>query len=121
MIKKLIICSTAILFLVLLGVIIYGWHLSGKIDKRFASRRWSMIEPLIADEACVIFSEGTYNGKGEIQKAFEQTFTLINDEYYEIEFIKYMYNMELKYQYIVILINDKCKIESDNSVVNIFV
>ena len=33
----------------LLGAIIYGWHLSDKIDKRFAARRWSIPSKVFTD------------------------------------------------------------------------
>lgn len=49
MIKKIFISSATILFLVLLGVILYGWHLSSKIDERFSSRRWSIPSKVFTD------------------------------------------------------------------------
>ena len=53
-------------------------------EKALASQWWSEVEPLLAEDACIIFSEGTYVGKAEVQKAFEKAFTLIQDERYEI-------------------------------------
>ncbi len=49
MIKKLVIFSITIIFLALFGAIIYGWHLSGKVDKRFSSRRWSIPSKVFTD------------------------------------------------------------------------
>ena len=49
MIKKSLIFSTAILLAGLIGVIVYGWHLSGKVEKRFSSRRWSIPSTVFSD------------------------------------------------------------------------
>jgi hypothetical protein len=50
-----------------------------------ASQDWVQVEPLIHNEACVTFSNGTlHKGKAEVQRAFEKNFTLIKDEIYSI-------------------------------------
>ena len=49
MIKKLFILSTTILFVTLLGVFIYGWHLADKVEDRFSSRRWSIPSKVFTD------------------------------------------------------------------------
>jgi penicillin-binding protein 1B len=49
MIKKFLIFSTLILLTALIGVTIYGWHLSGKVEKRFSSRRWSIPSKVFSD------------------------------------------------------------------------
>ena len=66
MIKKLVIFSTTILFLILLGLIIYGWHLSGKIDKRFSSRRWSIPSKVFTDTMLL------YPGQRLNQRLFQE-------------------------------------------------
>lgn len=49
MIKKSLIFSTVILLVALIGVIIYGRHLSGKVEERFSSRRWSIPSKVFSD------------------------------------------------------------------------
>jgi penicillin-binding protein 1B len=49
MIKKIFIFCTIILFMAFLGVFIYGWHLSGQVESRFSSRRWSVPSKVFAD------------------------------------------------------------------------
>jgi penicillin-binding protein 1B len=49
MIKKSLIFSTLILLMALIGVTIYGQHLSGKVEERFSSRRWSIPSKVFSD------------------------------------------------------------------------
>jgi penicillin-binding protein 1B len=49
MIKKLFILGTTILLVTLIGVFIYGWHLAGKVEDRFSSRRWSIPSKVFTD------------------------------------------------------------------------
>ena len=50
-----------------------------------ATQDWHQVEPLIHNDACVTFSNGTvHKGKPEVQKAFEKNFSLIKDETYSI-------------------------------------
>src|SRR5210317_1817418 len=49
MIKKILIFSTVILLMALIGVSIYGWHLSGIVEERFSSRRWSIPSKVFSD------------------------------------------------------------------------
>jgi penicillin-binding protein 1B len=49
MIKKSLIFSAVILLTALIGVSLYGWHLSGKVEKRFSSRRWSIPSKVFSD------------------------------------------------------------------------
>ncbi len=49
MIKKFLIFSTVILLTALIGVSIYGWHLSRKVEERFSSRRWSIPSKVFSD------------------------------------------------------------------------
>ena len=49
MVKKFLLFSAAVLFLALLGAIAYCWHLSGKVDERFSSRRWSIPSKVFSD------------------------------------------------------------------------
>jgi penicillin-binding protein 1B len=49
MIKKFLIFSTVILLMALIGVTVYGRHLSGKVEERFSSRRWSIPSKVFSD------------------------------------------------------------------------
>ena len=54
-------------------------------EQALASQDWVQVEPLIHAEACVTFSNGTvHKGKGEVKKAFEHNFSLIQDENYSM-------------------------------------
>lgn len=49
MLKKLVGFITAATILALIGIGIYGWHLSGDVTERFASRRWSIPSKVYTD------------------------------------------------------------------------
>ncbi len=50
-----------------------------------ATQDWSVVSALIDKDAVFIFSDGTYRGIGEIEKAFLRTFELIKEEVYSVE------------------------------------
>ena len=51
-----------------------------------ASQDWSNIEPLVAEDACVTFSNGTvHEGRTAVKAAFTRNFSLIKNERYEIQ------------------------------------
>lgn len=50
-----------------------------------ATQDWQSVSPLIHEDACVTFSDGSFHkGKAEIQRAFEKNFALIQEEQYSI-------------------------------------
>jgi ketosteroid isomerase-like protein len=54
-------------------------------ERALATQDWSQVEPLVHNDACVTFSNGTvHKGKPQVQKAFESNFSLIKDEQYSI-------------------------------------
>ena len=54
-------------------------------EEALATQDWSQVEPLVHNDTCVTFSNGTvHKGKSEVQKAFETNFSLIKDEQYSI-------------------------------------
>jgi ketosteroid isomerase-like protein len=54
-------------------------------EAALATQDWEKVSPLIHRDACVTFSNGqTFRGKRAVQSAFEQNFTLIQDEHYAI-------------------------------------
>ena len=56
-----------------------------------ATHRWEAVAPLIHEDACFIFSEGTYFGKAEIEGAIRATFDLIQGERYVIKDLVWTY------------------------------
>lgn len=55
-----------------------------------ASQDWANVAPLIHEDACVQFSEGTYKGKVKVRSAFERAFQLIKDEKYVISNVDWL-------------------------------
>lgn len=54
-------------------------------EQALASQDWRNVDPLVHDNACVTFSNGTvHKGKPEVKSAFEKNFSLIKDEKYSI-------------------------------------
>jgi ketosteroid isomerase-like protein len=54
-------------------------------EQALATQDWRNVEPLVHNNACVTFSNGTvHKGKREVQIAFEKNFLLIKDEEYSI-------------------------------------
>jgi ketosteroid isomerase-like protein len=62
-----------------------------RYETALCSRSWEAIEPLIDDNACFVFSEGTYFGRKAIQDAIVRTFATIEDETYRIGDIRWVY------------------------------
>ena len=54
-------------------------------EQALASQDWRNVDPLVHENACVTFSNGTvHKGKSEVKSAFEKNFSLIKDEEYSI-------------------------------------
>jgi len=49
MFKKLLKLTVLIFILICAGLILYGWYLSVKVEKRFAGRRWSIPSTVFSD------------------------------------------------------------------------
>jgi ketosteroid isomerase-like protein len=56
---------------------------------------WNKVAPLIHQDACFIFSEGTYLGKAAIEAAVTKTFDLIKSEHYLIKNLVWIYVSDL--------------------------
>ena len=54
-------------------------------ERALGVHTWEAVEALIDDDACFIFSDGTFIGKAQIEKAIRKTFALIVDETYRIQ------------------------------------
>ncbi len=54
-------------------------------EAALATQDWQAVSPYIHEDACVTFSNGDYfQGKAEVQKAYERNFKLIQNEQYAI-------------------------------------
>src|ERR1700679_2429521 len=54
-------------------------------EEALASQQWALVEPLIHENACVTFSDGTVHvGKTAVRNAYEANFSMIQDEDYRI-------------------------------------
>ena len=60
-------------------------------ERALCAHAWETVEPFIADDACFIFSDGTFVGKVEIEKAIRKTFALIRGETYRIQDVIWIY------------------------------
>ena len=65
-----------------------------RYEQALSSHTWEAVEPLIDDDACFVFSDGTFIGKAEIEKAIRKTFALILDENYRIQDVQWVYVRE---------------------------
>ena len=54
-------------------------------EQALASQDWSRVDPLVHEDICVTFSNGSvHKGKPEVKTAFEKNFSSIKDETYAI-------------------------------------
>jgi ketosteroid isomerase-like protein len=60
-------------------------------EAALSTQDWSQVEPLLHPDVCVTFSTGaSYRGRSEVQNAFSENFSLIQDEQYEISDIHWI-------------------------------
>lgn len=60
-------------------------------ETALGTQDWKVVEPLVSRNVCVTFSNGTVHiGKENVQKAFEKNFSLIKNEKYAVENIKWL-------------------------------
>jgi uncharacterized protein (TIGR02246 family) len=60
-------------------------------EAALATQDWEQVEPLMHADVCVTFSNGKhFRGRDEVQKAFTQNFSLIQDEHYEISAVHWL-------------------------------
>jgi ketosteroid isomerase-like protein len=64
-------------------------------EQALASQDWTVVEPLVHDDACVTFSTGeVHKGKPAVRRAFEQNFSAIADEEYRISNVHWVHRGE---------------------------
>jgi ketosteroid isomerase-like protein len=59
-------------------------------EAALATQTWEAVAPLIHENCAVTFSEGTYIGKAEVERAFRKTFALIQNEKYSIRDVRWI-------------------------------
>lgn len=67
----------------------------GSYEQALRTHDWTMVDPLVHEDACVTFSTGTvHKGKAAVQRAFEQNFAAIQDEDYRISNVHWVLRSE---------------------------
>ncbi len=60
-------------------------------ERALGTQDWNVVEHLVSENVSVTFSNGTIHiGKENVQKAFEKNFSLIKNEKYAVENIKWL-------------------------------
>jgi len=60
-------------------------------ERALGTQDWKQVAPLVHERATVIFSSGAINaGKANVQQAFERNFSIIKNEHYSIENIRWL-------------------------------
>lgn len=60
-------------------------------EQALTLQSWDALAPFIDDNACFVFSNGTYLGKAHIETAIRATFALIKDEKYRIDNVHWVH------------------------------
>ncbi|MEQ5841894.1 nuclear transport factor 2 family protein [Paraburkholderia acidicola] len=60
-------------------------------ENALASHSWEVVAPLVHEDACFAFSDGTYFGKAAIGSAVTANFDQIKDEHYAIKNVVWTY------------------------------
>lgn len=64
-------------------------------EKALSTQDWINVEPLFHNNVCVTFSNGSVHiGKSKVKVAFENNFSLIENENYSIQNIKWILKTE---------------------------
>ena len=67
-----------------------------KYELALASQDWDSVEPLMHQDVCVTFSNGTFKGISEVKAVFERNFASIQDEECEISNLHWAHISEEK-------------------------
>ncbi|PCE23233.1 hypothetical protein BWP39_26470 [Paraburkholderia acidicola] len=60
-------------------------------ENALARHSWEVVAPLVHEDACFVFSDGTYFGKAAIGSAVTANFDQIKDEHYAIKNVVWTY------------------------------
>lgn len=70
-------------------------------EQALGTQNWRDVEPLVHDEACVTFSNGSvHKGRAEVKAAFEKNFSLIKDETYSMTDVHWVLKSDLTAAYL---------------------
>jgi ketosteroid isomerase-like protein len=60
-------------------------------EAALGTQEWALVEPLLHDDVCVTFSDGSvHRGKQAVGAAFSRNFELIEDEQYELSDVEWI-------------------------------
>ncbi len=62
-----------------------------KYKAALASQNWDNVSPLMHDDACMTFSNGTFKSKDAVKRIFKQNFSSIEDETYVVSNIYWLH------------------------------
>ncbi len=66
-------------------------HFIASYESALASQDWNQVDPLISENASVIFSDGSiHQGKEAVKIAFERNFSIIKSEKYQIKNVNWL-------------------------------
>ncbi len=60
-------------------------------EQALGLQSWEALAPFVDSNACFVFSDGTYLGKAQIERAIRATYALIKDEKYRIEDVRWIH------------------------------
>lgn len=64
-------------------------------ERALATQTWSEVDPLVHDDVCATFSDGSrFNGRAAVRAAFERNFASIQDEEYVISNMTWIHRSE---------------------------
>lgn len=70
-------------------------------EKALAAQDWNQVEPLVHENACVTFSNGSvHKGRPEVKAAFEKNFSSIKDEIYSIDNVHWVMKADMTAVYL---------------------
>ena len=61
----------------------------GEYTKRINTHQFDLVAPLIAEEAVFWFTDGSFLGQESIRRAFEQTWSVIQEETFTIDNVEW--------------------------------
>jgi len=60
-------------------------------EQALGLQSWEILAPFIDNNACFVFSDGTYRGKPQIERAIQATYALIEDEKYRLKNVRWVH------------------------------
>ncbi len=63
-------------------------------ERALSTQEWSAVEPLMHDDVCVTFANGTFKGRSAVKAVFERNFSVIKNEQYSISKVFWVYKSD---------------------------